>query len=91
MHELNAPLASRVSVEKVAVVLKPMDGVAYTFGSDIYKEIHFSLDHIKNSGARAKDEIQGVLVHEMVHCFQHDGSKKGVHCPGGLVEGVAGA
>ena len=67
-----------------------MPGVAHTLGSDIYKEIHFSLDYIKNTPPRAKDEIQGVLVHEMVHCFQHDGSKNGKHCPGGLVEGVAG-
>lgn len=78
------------SVEKILLVLRPMDGVAHTFGSDIYKEIHFSLDHIRNSHARAKDEILGVIVHEMVHCFQYDGSKTGGRCPGGLVEGVAG-
>ncbi|KAI0095217.1 plant basic secretory protein [Irpex rosettiformis] len=77
------------NVEKILLVLRPMDGVAHTFGSDIYKEIHFSLDHIRNSSARAKDEIHGVIVHEMVHCFQHDGAKHGGHCPGGLVEGVA--
>lgn len=29
----------------------------------------------------------GVLVHEMVHCFQYNA--KGT-CPGGLVEGIAG-
>ncbi len=34
----------------------------------------------------ARREITGVLVHELVHCFQHDG---GGTCPGGLVEGVA--
>ena len=64
-----------------------MDGVAYTFGSEIYKEIHFSLDHIRNSESRAKDEILGVLVHEMVHCYQYNGQGK---CPGGLIEGIAG-
>lgn len=31
-------------------------------------------------------EIEGVLVHELVHCFQHNG--RGA-CPGGLVEGIA--
>lgn len=31
-------------------------------------------------------EIEGVLVHELVHCFQYNGRGK---CPGGLVEGVA--
>lgn len=76
------------SVEKILLVLRPMDGVAHTFGSEIYKEIHFSLDHIKNSEARAKDEIMGVLTHEVVHCFQFTG--KGKAFPGGLGEGIAG-
>lgn len=31
-------------------------------------------------------EIHGVLVHELVHCFQHNG--RGT-CPGGLIEGIA--
>lgn len=31
-------------------------------------------------------EIEGVLVHELVHCFQYNGRGK---CPGGLVEGIA--
>lgn len=64
-----------------------MDGVAYTTGSHTEKEIHFSLDHIKNSKSRAKEEIEGVLTHEVVHCFQHNG--KGT-VPGGLIEGIAG-
>ncbi|PSS29643.1 hypothetical protein PHLCEN_2v2791 [Hermanssonia centrifuga] len=64
-----------------------MPGVAHTFGSEIYKEIHFSLDHIQNSASRAKDEIMGVLTHEVVHCFQHTGKDKPF--PGGLGEGIA--
>jgi hypothetical protein len=64
-----------------------MDGVAYTHGSHTSKEIHFSLDHIKNSESRAKGEIDGVLTHEVVHCFQNNA--KGT-APGGLIEGVAG-
>ena len=64
-----------------------MPGVAHTFGSPTTKEIHFSLEHIRNSESRAKDEILGVLVHEMVHCYQYDGQGK---TPGGLVEGIAG-
>lgn len=64
-----------------------MDGVAYTHGTHIQKEIHFSLDHIKNSARRAKDEINGVLVHEVVHCFQYNAQGT---CPGGLIEGIAG-
>lgn len=31
-------------------------------------------------------EIRGVLVHELVHCFQYNGKGS---CPGGLVEGIA--
>ena len=67
-----------------------MDGVAYTIGSDLdndHKEIHFSLDYINGiAAARQKDEIQGVLVHEMVHCWQW--AAKGT-APGGLIEGIA--
>ncbi|KAI1791525.1 hypothetical protein LXA43DRAFT_1010628 [Ganoderma leucocontextum] len=63
-----------------------MPGVAHTFGSPTTKEIHFSLDHIRNSESRAKDEILGVLVHEMVHCYQYNGQGK---TPGGFIEGIA--
>lgn len=65
-----------------------MNGIAYTFGTHTDKEIHFSLDHIRNSAQRAKEEILGVLTHEVVHCFQYNGKDK---CPGGLIEGMAGS
>ena len=64
-----------------------MPGVAYTHGSNTDKEIHLSLDHISRSAARARGEIMGVLVHEVVHCFQYNA--KGT-APGGLIEGIAG-
>ena len=64
-----------------------MKGVAHTFGSKTQKEIHFSLDYIKSSAKRAHDEIMGVLVHEVVHCYQYDACGT---CPGGLIEGIAG-
>ena len=67
-----------------------MGGVAYTIGSDLdgdHKELHFSLDYINGiAAARQKDEIQGVLVHEMVHCWQWNA--KGT-APVGLTEGIA--
>ena len=70
-----------------------MDGVAYTVGKEIdddHKEIHFSLDYIEkvssNSAGRQKHEIQGVLVHEMVHCWQWNAQGT---CPTGLIEGIA--
>lgn len=65
-----------------------MPGVAYTTGTgEGLKEVHFSLDYIAQSKNRARNEILGVLVHEVVHCYQHDGRGS---CPGGLIEGVAG-
>lgn len=76
--------------KSVTLILQPMDGVAYTIGtqaSDGAKEIHFSLDYISRISAdRLKDEIAGVLVHELVHCFQYNGLNT---CPSGLIEGVA--
>lgn len=67
-----------------------MGGVAYTTGSDLdddHKEIHFSLDYINGiPSARQKEEIQGVLVHEMVHCWQWNAMGT---APGGLIEGIA--
>ena len=65
-----------------------MPGVAHSCGSDRHKEIHFSLDYIKSlSPAIAPTEIEGVIVHEVVHCFQYNA--RGT-CPGGLIEGIAG-
>ncbi|KAK0481564.1 hypothetical protein IW261DRAFT_1550675 [Armillaria novae-zelandiae] len=63
-------------VGSVMLVLRSMDGVAYTTGSATHKEIHLSADYI----------IMGVLTHEMVHCYQYNA--RGT-CPGGLVEGIA--
>lgn len=76
------------SVKEILLVLKPMPGVAHTFGSPSEKEIHFSLDYIKRCKNRARDEIMGVLVHEVVHCYQYNAEGT---CPGGLIEGIAGA
>ncbi|PSN71242.1 BSP-domain-containing protein [Corynespora cassiicola Philippines] len=74
----------------ITLVLRAMPGVAYTTGLDLdsdHKEIHLSTDYISHvPEARQKEEILGVLVHEMVHCWQHNA--KGT-APGGLIEGVA--
>ncbi|KAH6629395.1 peptidase of plants and bacteria-domain-containing protein [Boeremia exigua] len=74
----------------ITLVLRDMDGVAYTTGLDIdddHKEIHLSTKYIEHiSESRRKEEINGVLVHEMVHCWQYHG---GNTAPGGLTEGVA--
>jgi len=67
-----------------------MAGVAYTTGLDIdsdHKEIHFSTDYINSvPDGRKKEEMQGVIVHEMVHCWQHNALGT---APGGLIEGIA--
>lgn len=74
----------------VTLVLRAMDGVAYTTGLDLdddHKEIHFNLKYIaKIPEARVKEEMMGVIVHEMVHCWQWSA---GGTAPGGLIEGVA--
>ena len=74
----------------VTLVLRSMQGVAYTTGSDLdndHKEIHLSTDYINNvPDTRKKEEIQGVIFHEMVHCWQHNALGT---APGGLIEGIA--
>ena len=77
----------------VTLILRPMAGVAYTTGielDDDHKEMHFSLDYIRsiasNTPGREIQEIQGVLVHEMVHAWQWNGLGT---APGGLIEGIA--
>lgn len=79
------------TVGSVMLVLRSMDGVAYTTGSETHKEIHLSVDYIVKKGEGGGDEdvgreIMGVLTHEMVHCYQYNA--RGT-CPGGLVEGIA--
>tara|TARA_R110002003_G_scaffold296_9_gene18694 strand:- start:30776 stop:31522 length:747 start_codon:yes stop_codon:yes gene_type:complete len=74
----------------VTLVLRDMDGVAYTTGLDLdddHKEIHLSTKYIEFvPESRQKEEILGVLVHEMVHCWQHSGFGS---APVGLTEGIA--
>ena len=78
------------TTRSVTLILRGMGGVAYTTGSDLdddHKEIHFSTDYIRGIPAERKQkEIVGVIRHEMVHCFQHNGFGT---APGGLIEGIA--
>ncbi|KAI1334821.1 plant basic secretory protein [Xylariaceae sp. FL0016] len=78
------------STRSVTLILRPMDGVAYTHGLDLdddHKEIHFNLNYVAAQPlSRRAHEISGVVVHELVHCFQYNG--RGA-CPGGLIEGIA--
>ncbi|KAI0931354.1 hypothetical protein AcW1_001230 [Taiwanofungus camphoratus] len=84
---LYTPQDVPTNVQSVLLVLRPgLACSAYATGSHTHKEIHLSLEHVRSCAARARDEIRGVLTHEMVHCFQHDA--RGT-CPGGLIEGIA--
>lgn len=86
-------------VRAVTLIIRSMDGVAYTTSTDLdssHKEIHLNIgyiENIKNSNASKPDgnalfvyELRGVVTHEMVHVFQHDARSS---CPGGLIEGIA--
>ncbi|KAF1952300.1 BSP-domain-containing protein [Byssothecium circinans] len=74
----------------ITLVLRAMDGVAYTTGLDLdadHKEIHLSTRYIASvPSTRQKEEILGVIVHEMVHCWQHNALGT---APAGLIEGIA--
>ncbi len=81
---------ARPGTRSVTLVLHSFGGVAYTHGKaldDDHKEIHLSTDYIDSiKPNRLKSEIKGVIVHEMVHCWQWNGCGK---APGGLIEGIA--
>src|SRR2546423_8596784 len=80
------------ATRSVTLVLRSMDGVAYSTGlqlDDDHKEIHLSLNHIQDLAKKPKEcrqEIIGVVTHEMVHCYQYNGDGT---APGGLIEGIA--
>ncbi|KAM0789058.1 hypothetical protein ACM66B_003121 [Microbotryomycetes sp. NB124-2] len=81
------------AVRSVTVHLHSFDGIAYTCGSDIdslHKDLHLSSDYIASvDKGRVQHEIDGVLVHELVHAFQWDGNEHGGGVPGGVIEGIA--
>ncbi|KAI9780182.1 MAG: hypothetical protein M1835_004550 [Candelina submexicana] len=87
---LYTPSSNIPGTRSVTLVLRPMEGVAYTIGRDFdtdHKEIHFSTDYIKQITRKRKGpEITGVLVHEMVHAWQWNAFGT---APGGLIEGIA--
>jgi hypothetical protein len=74
----------------VTLIIHDFEGVAYTTGTELdddHKEIHLSSNYIaRTDRLRLAAEMRGVLVHEMVHCWQW--AAQGT-APGGLVEGMA--
>ncbi|KAK7218472.1 hypothetical protein V2G26_006475 [Clonostachys chloroleuca] len=79
----SSPTTTVPPTRSVTLILRDMDGVAYTTGSDLdndHKEVHFSTRYIAAIGPdRVAHEITGVVTHELVHCFQYDAFGT---CPG---------
>ncbi|KAJ1308882.1 hypothetical protein OPQ81_004569 [Rhizoctonia solani] len=73
-------------VKNLRLIIKETDGIAQTSGDEIRKTIVFNARYIAKVGQRARDEILGIIRHEVVHCFQHDAQGT---APTGLIEGVA--
>ena len=71
------------SVRSITLFVRSIPGVAYTTGNWLdgdNKEIHLSLEYVRDqSPARTRDEIRGVIIHEMVHVCQNDGTSFS-HC-----------
>lgn len=89
LNLLYTPDSHRPGTRSVTLILREMDGVAYTTGIDLdddHKEIHFNLNYIKRARSNQRHELLGVMCHELVHCFQW---AAGGTCNGGLIEGVA--
>jgi len=74
--------ADRKNVQTVTLFVESMDGVAYT-SSD---EIHLSAEYVASYQGDVKNEITGVLYHEVTHVWQWDGMGG---APSGLIEGIA--
>lgn len=89
LNLLYTPASHRPGTRSVTLILREMDGVAYTTGTDLdndHKEIHLNLNYIKRPRANQRHELLGVMCHELVHCFQWNAEGT---CNGGLIEGVA--
>ncbi|GAA5861100.1 hypothetical protein JCM3774_002190 [Rhodotorula dairenensis] len=97
LDEDRTPVGSSVPpIRCIGLYLHVFEGVAYTCSSDLdplHKEIHLSVSYLAGVEERSRLkpelvalEIRGVVTHEMVHVFQHNG--KGT-VPGGVIEGIA--
>lgn len=89
LNLLYTPDCVRPGTRSVTIVLRSMNGVAYTTGLDLdddHKEIHINLEYISKVKKFTRDELLGVICHELVHCFQWNAHGT---CPGGFIEGIA--
>lgn len=78
------------ATRSVTLIVRDMPGVAYTCGLDLdndHKELHLSATYVAAQPAsHRRNELLGVLVHEMVHAWQWNACGT---APSGLIEGVA--
>ncbi|KAK7253199.1 hypothetical protein RIF29_37723 [Crotalaria pallida] len=72
----------RKNVQKVSLIVENIEGVAF----DINNEIHVSSSYIDEYPGDIKNEITGILYHEMTHVWQWDANGQ---APSGLIEGIA--
>lgn len=78
------------NVRSVSFFMDHMPGVAYTKGSELdpdHKEIHLSVGYFAHYHDDMVKELEGVVVHELVHCFQFNG--RDASASSGFIEGVA--
>lgn len=74
--------ADRKNVQSVTLIVESMSGVAWTSND----QIHLSAEYVANYQGDVKNEITGVLYHEMTHVWQWNGNG---NAPSGLIEGIA--
>ena len=81
--------SQRPHLRGITIHVLPMDGVAFTEGSTMsgWKFIYISVKHVLNRPVDEQEyEFQGVLAHELTHCFQHTGMGSASK---GFIEGLA--
>ncbi|KAI4295707.1 hypothetical protein L6164_035724 [Bauhinia variegata] len=69
-------------VQKISMVVENIEGFAYASNS----VIHVSAAYIEHFPGDVKNEITGLLYHELTHLLQWDANGK---APSGLIEGIA--
>ncbi|KAJ3143110.1 hypothetical protein HK100_010693 [Physocladia obscura] len=78
-------------VQTLKVVVAAFDGVADTSGTKTDKTLRLSASYFTHARHTDLDhELHGVIVHELVHVLQYDGSiDAGATANGGFIEGLA--
>ncbi|CAI0445628.1 unnamed protein product [Linum tenue] len=79
---------SRRDFSNVTLLVKDMDGVAYTSDNEISLSAQY-VGNYSDGGNDVRREVAGVVYHEMTHVWQWMGGGQGDIAPGGLIEGIA--